>query len=286
MSHRMEPENDKKKKNRVTLKLKRRKSSPREKGIVTSTSAPLIATTPSLQTTVTTTDGHRRGTTLSRAPSMPWETRATDEHDYGKKSPKPVKHTTKKQSKRPSSLQPQRTPISSLCGSDEETKTVTNDAAKISDKSTIFSTTTYADDDPDWSEMERYYEKRNGLSEKATTTTSIKEDTPTTLPRILNPSSYTKHRNGVLNERIDQECKVGDRQQCLVCLTSSTTINATTTIMTITAITDYLVLENNAKKPVYRQIEICDECQFRRNLMRPDIVLPLESLGFFKPLYL
>jgi hypothetical protein len=281
----MEPENDKKKKKRATLKLKRRKSSSREteKCLVTSTSAPLIATTLSLQTTVVTTDGHRRGTTLSRAPSMPWETRATDEHDHGKKSQKPTEHTTKKQSKRPSSLQSQRTPISSLCGSDE-TKTVTNDAAKISDKSTIFSTTTYADDDdPDWSEMERYYEKRNGLSEKVTT--SIKEDTPTTLPRILNPSSYKKHRNGILNERIDEECKVGDRQQCLVCLTSSTTINVTT-IMTITAITDYLVLDNNAKKPVYRQIEICDDCQFRRNLMRPDIVLPLESLGFFKPLYL
>ena len=212
----------------------------------------------------------------------------------------------KKLARRPLSVQPART-RASVCVMDS------NRAAGSGGLGMVVGD--YDVNDPDWEEMSQYYEKRAAFS-----CTDIESSPPSpiikpfvvhkqpsaegALPeatmsaatlvipadRELDPESYRRYRNGLLNER--REVLGGDAEytHCFVCCEADRP-----GLTTITAMTGRIAgggggstlasIGAGGERPIYRQIVICAQCQFRRDFSNPLVALPLESVALFRPLF-
>ena len=152
-------------------------------------------------------------------------------------------------------------------------------------------------------EMAEYYEKRATYSCSDIDTTrpvsfvSPRQERPepeaplppvdTTVVNIpVGKSTSTeasrKYRTGVLNHRRDDLPVTSSPPHCFVCLAPS---DALVTLTVLTGRLTMCALGASDEKPIFREIDICDACQWGRDLANPMVVLPPESLALFRPLY-
>jgi len=106
----------------------------------------------------------------------------------------------------------------------------------------------------------------------------------------LDPASCRLFRTGVLNERKPINCRNNndgeDENDCFVCCRTQLEYGS---VRSITALTGRLVLGavgTEGERPIFRVINICNECQFKRDLSNPLVPLPAQSLALYKPLVL
>lgn len=98
----------------------------------------------------------------------------------------------------------------------------------------------------------------------------------------LNTGAYSKFRNGILNERLEPHEQY---RHCFVCERLCNEDGGE--LRSITAVTGRVVVQTigaGGERQIFRQINICTQCQFQRDLNDPLIPLPPSSLALFKPL--
>ena len=88
--------------------------------------------------------------------------------------------------------------------------------------------------------------------------------------------NFTPYKNGVLNYRVDGPINT---KYCFICRSIDTTVIG---VKILTDRSNIPEMGNNI--PVYREINICNTCQSKRDLSSPRMYLPDYVLGFFKPL--
>jgi hypothetical protein len=95
--------------------------------------------------------------------------------------------------------------------------------------------------------------------------------------KVVAVENFTPYKNGVLNHRISGEPI--DSLFCLICQ------NIDKSVIKVKILTDRRDFDRIGKNiAVYREINICNACQIKRNLNSSHMILPEHTLQFFKPL--
>lgn len=95
--------------------------------------------------------------------------------------------------------------------------------------------------------------------------------------KVVAVENFSPYKNGVLNHRISGEQI--DRHFCLICQ------NLDKSVIKVKILTDRRDFDRIGKNiAVYREINICNSCQIKRNLKSSHMILPEHTLQFFKPL--